>query len=224
MTSTNTRAASRAKTSVARSADGAKPSSRTRATGARTPGRTSDAIVLLKADHRAVETLFRSFERSGDSAHKTRRRLVDEMIANLSAHAFVEEQVLYPAAKREVPSAHDLVMEAVEEHHVVKWQLQELVGLDPRDERFAAKVTVLIEGVRHHVDEEEAEFFPKVRAALGRKRLVELGGELEEVRRDAPRLPHPRLPDGPVDHLVPEVVTHVIDRAKDVVASVRSGS
>jgi hemerythrin superfamily protein len=178
--------------------------------------------VLLKADHREVDKVFRSYEQSGESAHKTRRRLVDEMITRLSEHAFIEEHVLYPAAKHEVPDARDEVLEAVEEHHVVKWELQELVGMDPRDERFNPKVRVLIENVRHHVEEEESAFFPLLRANLGRKRLAELGAELDAIRRDAPRLPHPRMPDGPIDHLVPDTLTNVIDRAKQVVSSVRA--
>ncbi len=182
----------------------------------------SDALVILKNDHRTVEKLFKSYERASERAYKTMRRLVDEMITELSVHAFIEEHVLYPAAKAEVPEAVDDVLEAVEEHHVVKWQLQELVGLDPEDERFRPKVTVLIENVRHHVREEETEFFPLLRSEMERRRLLELGDELEAMKRSAPELPHPRLPDGPPDHLVPDAVTSVIDRAKDMVASVRS--
>ena len=63
------------------------------------------------------------------------------------------------------------MLEAIEEHHIVKWVLSELESLSPQDERYDAKVTVLIENVRHHVEEEEKEFFPAVRKALGRKQL-----------------------------------------------------
>lgn len=195
-----------------------------RSTSSSTRRRPPDAIALLRSDHRDVEKVFRSFERSGDAAFKSRRRLVDEMIRRLSVHAFIEEHVLYPAAKAEVAEARDDVLEAVEEHHVVKWELQELVGMDPRNERFTAKVTVLMENVRHHVKEEEAEFFPILRENLGRKRLAELGVELAEAKRTAPELPHPRLADGPPDHLLPAPVSNVVDRVKDVVASARSAS
>jgi len=67
--------------------------------------------------------------------------------------------------------------------------LSELAGMDPADERFTAKVTVLIENVRHHVEEEEQDWFPKVREAIGRKVLQELGQQMEAAKKDAPHDP-----------------------------------
>jgi hemerythrin superfamily protein len=178
-----------------------------------------DGIVLLKADHRAVEKLFRAFERSGESAHKTRQKLVDKMVAELSVHAAIEEQFLYPAARREVYDVDSDVLEAIEEHHVVKWLLSEIEHTDPSDERFTPKVTVLIENVRHHVKEEERDLFPELRSALGRKRLRELGAQLAEGKRLAPTHPHPRLPDSPPGNLVAGAVAGAIDLARDKVGA-----
>ena len=84
--------------------------------------------------------------------------------------------MFYPVASATVPGTEDVALESLEEHHIVKWVLSELDGMDPAEERFDAKVTVLIENVRHHVEEEEHEFFPKVRAELDRKALAEVGG------------------------------------------------
>jgi hemerythrin-like domain-containing protein len=183
-----------------------------------------DALAILKAEHRAVDKLFTSFENAGDRAYKTKRRLVDQMIDALSVHAFIEEQVLYPAALNDVSSAVGDVLEAIEEHHIVKWELQELLDLDPEDARFTAKVTVLFENVRHHVKEEESELFPLLRSKLAKGRLQELGSKLEEARVVAPQHPHPRQPSGPTEHLLPDGVTSVIERAKEAVKSVRSAS
>lgn len=179
----------------------------------------TDAISLLKADHRTVEKLFRDFERSSETAYKTRRKLVDKMISELSVHAAIEEQFLYPAARREVPELESDVLEAVEEHHVVKWLLTELERTDPTDERFTPKVTVLIENVRHHVHEEEQDLFPELRAALGRARLCELGAQLADGKRLAPTHPHPRLPDTPPGNLITGAVAGAIDMARDKVAA-----
>ena len=179
---------------------------------------------MLKADHQDVEKLFVSFEKAGDRAYKTKRRLVGQMIEALSVHAFIEEEVLYPAARRDVASAEGDVLEALEEHHIVKWELQELLDLDPTDERFTAKVTVLAENVRHHVREEEKELFPLLRSKLPKARLQELGVQLEEARVVAPRHPHPHLPAGRPDHLLQDAVSSVIDRTREVVQSVRSAS
>jgi len=148
-----------------------------------------DAIVLLKEDHKKVDKLFKRFEKAGDRAHATKRKLVDEIIGELTTHAFIEEQIFYPTAKAAAPETTDHVLESVEEHHVVAWMLSELKGMSPTEEYFDAKVTVLMENVRHHVEEEEKDWFPKVRAAMGRKALLELGGQMEAARKKAPRDP-----------------------------------
>ena len=145
-----------------------------------------DAIVLLKDDHKTVEKLFKKFEKAGDGSYKTKRKLVDQMITELTAHAYIEEKIFYPAARERVPETTDHILESIEEHHVVVWMLSELNGMDPKDERFTAKVTVLIENVRHHVEEEEDEWFPQVRKAMGRKALQELGERMEAAKAEAP--------------------------------------
>src|SRR4051812_2801714 len=141
-----------------------------------------DAIVLLKNDHKEVERLFKQYEKLGSSAYKQKRKLVDSIIEELSKHAAIEEQHFYPTVRNNVESAEETVLEGLEEHHIVKWTLSELVDLDPANERFSAKVTVLIESVRHHVKEEEGELFPEVREAMGRKALRELGDVLEQAK------------------------------------------
>lgn len=149
-----------------------------------------DGIVLLKDDHKAVKRLFREFEKSHKSASdRVKRTLVDRILYELTKHAYIEETVFYPAARSEVPEADDHVLESVEEHHVMAWLCSELKNLDPADETFDAKVTVLIENVEHHIKEEEEEWFPKVREALGRNRLVELGEMMAEAKSKAPTDP-----------------------------------
>jgi hemerythrin superfamily protein len=150
---------------------------------------STDAIVLLKEDHKTVEQLFKKFERAGDGAHATRRKLVESIIKELTTHAYIEETIFYPEARAAVPQTEDHVLESIEEHHVVMWMLSELAKLEPEAENFEAKVTVLIENVRHHVEEEEQEWFPQVRKAMGRKRLQELGERMAAAKNDAPSDP-----------------------------------
>ena len=57
------------------------------------------------------------------------------------------------------------------------------------DDHFDAKVTVLIENVTHHIEEEEQEWFPKVREGLGRKQLQDIGARMAELKKSAPRKP-----------------------------------
>lgn len=178
---------------------------------------TTDAIAYLKGDHRQVEKVFKAYEKAGERAFRTKRKLVDEMISELSQHAAVEEQFFYPAARREVPETTDDVLESMEEHHIVKWILSELIQLKADDERFDPKVTVLIENVRHHVQEEEQDLFPQVRANMARKDLVELGARLQEAKRVAPTRPHPRSPDEPPANLIIGAVAGAVDRARAAV-------
>jgi hemerythrin-like domain-containing protein len=180
---------------------------------------TVDAIAYLKSDHREVERLFKAFEKAGDKAVRTKRKLVDEIIAALSQHAAIEEQFLYPTARREVPAATDQVLESLEEHHVAKWLLSELLDMDPSDERFVAKTTVLMENVRHHVKEEENDLFPQLRQKLAKKELIELGDKLREAKKLAPQRPHPRSPDEPPNNLIVGVVAGAVDRARAKVKS-----
>jgi hemerythrin superfamily protein len=175
-----------------------------------------DAITLLKNDHKTVERLFKTFEKAGDRAGKTKADTVKSIIKELSVHAAIEEQVFYPAIRAEVPDTEGEVLESLEEHHIVKWVLSELEGMGPDDERFDAKVTVLIENVRHHVKEEETELFPTVRAALGRKRLSVIGDAMETAKKTAPTRPHPRASDTPPANLVAGAIAGAIDKLNDL--------
>lgn len=145
-----------------------------------------DGIVLLKEDHKTVEKLFKRFEKAGDDAHAEKREIADQVIEELTTHTWIEEKIFYPAAREADPDTKDHVLESIEEHHVVLWMLSELKDLAPADERFDAKMTVLMENVRHHVEEEEKEWFPDVRKAMGRNRLTELGEKMEAAKKKAP--------------------------------------
>jgi hemerythrin superfamily protein len=183
-----------------------------------------DAITMLRDDHRTVEKLFKRFEDAGDRAFVEKRKLVDRIIEELSVHAAVEEQLFYPVTRATVPAVEDVALESLEEHHIVKCLLSELESMDPEDERFDAKVTVLIENVRHHVEEEEAEYFREVRAELGRKALAELGEAMAELRETAPTRPHPRSPDTPPGNIVAGAAASVLDRVGGSVSGIAQGS
>ncbi|MEU9417915.1 hemerythrin domain-containing protein [Streptomyces sp. NPDC048272] len=148
-----------------------------------------DGIVLLKEDHKTVEKLFKQFEKADDNAHAEKRRIADKVIEELTTHTWIEEKIFYPAAREAAPDTKDHVLESIEEHHVVLWMLSELKDLDAADERFDAKMSVLMENVRHHVEEEEKEWFPDVRKAMGRNRLTELGEQMEQAKKKAPGEP-----------------------------------
>jgi hemerythrin superfamily protein len=146
---------------------------------------SNDAIVLLKEDHKDVRKLFRQFHAKGAD----QGRIVSEIIEELTVHTYIENEVMYPRVRELVPDLRQDILESLEEHHVADVLCAELAAMDPDDEHFTAKATVLIENVDHHIDEEEGEWFPKVREALGRKELQEIGAELLAAKEKAPREP-----------------------------------
>ena len=138
-----------------------------------------DAVALIKSDHRKVEQLFREFEEAGDRAYKTKQQLVSQIVSELEVHATIEEETYYPAVEAKAKKdGKDMVAEAVEEHHVVKVLLGELAGMSSEDDAFDAKVKVLMENVRHHVEEEEEELLPQSEEILGKQELARLGEEM----------------------------------------------
>jgi hemerythrin-like domain-containing protein len=150
---------------------------------------STDALVLLKADHREIKSVFKKFEQAGEDATKTKGELVAKMIELLTVHTYLENELIYPEVRKLLPDLEDDVLESYEEHHVADVLCMELFALKPDAERFDAKTTVLIENVTHHIDEEEQDWFPKVRAGLGRKQLSDLGEQMLAMKKKAPRSP-----------------------------------
>ena len=146
---------------------------------------SQDAIVILREDHKEVRALFREFEKS-TTTESRKGSIVSKVIELLTVHTYIENEVMYPEVRRLLPDLEDDVLESYEEHHVADVLVMELSLMKPTDERFTAKTTVLIENVDHHIDEEEKEWFPKVREGLGRKALQELGADMAEARKKAP--------------------------------------
>ena len=124
--------------------------------------KSTDAIALLKEDHRKVEKLFKEFENAKGDGRK--ERLAREICLELTVHTSLEEEIFYPACESAVEE--DLLKEAYVEHDAAKLLIAEIeAGTGESDDFFDAKVQVLSEEVKHHIKEEEGELFPQVRKA-----------------------------------------------------------
>ena len=133
---------------------------------------------LLKKQHREVKALFKKVEKTENA--RERRTLMEQIATALEGHTTIEEELFYPAVRDlQSKKAEEMVNEAFEEHHVVKLVLAELPGVDPSDERFEAKMTVLSELIEHHVEEEEEEMF-KLAKKIDEDDLDELGERMKE--------------------------------------------
>ena len=148
---------------------------------------STDAITLLKQDHKKVKRLFRDFKRASSAQEK--KKIADQVIEELTVHTYLENEVMYPRIRAMVPDLEDDILESYEEHHVADVLCLELSEMDAEDERLEPKFSVLAESVTHHIGEEEENWFPTVRDELSRAQLAEIGAEMEKMRPNAPRDP-----------------------------------
>lgn len=138
----------------------------------------SDIFQRLKQDHRTVEQLL---ERAKKSDGASARQLVEKIRSELVAHSEAEAEVFYRRLAQE-DTLREQIAEARQEHHVVRVLLQELGRVDPEGLTFKAKLTVLAEQVRHHVEEEEREMFAAARGVLRSGEADELGKAFERAK------------------------------------------
>jgi hemerythrin superfamily protein len=146
-----------------------------------------DALTLIRSDHREVDALFAK-ALADDTPAAQRRSTIAKITTALTVHAQMEEALFYPALRKAGGSKErDTVLEAAEEHGVVKDLIAKIEAIRGRDETLVAKVTVLKELVMHHVKEEESEIFSEARSALGEDRLQRLGAEMQRFKERAMR-------------------------------------
>ncbi|HEV3086359.1 MAG TPA: hemerythrin domain-containing protein [Candidatus Elarobacter sp.] len=145
-----------------------------------------DAIALLKADHKTVKDLFKQVDDTSERAKTQLKKLGDQICAELTVHAEIEEQIFYPAVKERVQRGHkeekDLVLESYEEHAAAKKVIEDIRATDSGDESYKPKITTLSELIDHHVKEEEHELFPAVKELFDEEQLVELGRQMAELK------------------------------------------
>ena len=148
-----------------------------------------DAIVLLKEDHNEMRKLFAQFKKAGENAEAAKNRFAKAIIESLTVHTYLENECMYPEVRTLLPEVEDDVLESYEEHHVADLLVLELFAMNASHERFVPKMTVLIENVEHHMEEEEQDWFPKVRAGLSARSSVSSGTGWWRCARRRPRAP-----------------------------------
>ena len=176
-----------------------------------------DAIELLTRDHRTVEELFGQF--SGDD-ESMKRRTAESIIRELSIHAAIEEEFFYPTVRREVPQTEGMVDHGMHEHQEAKEILARLDRMTDKahTKAFAEKLQRLQRLIADHVEEEEKELFPKVREAMTRTALNELGTTMNRAKATAPTRPHPNAPTHPAAQALVGRAAAVVDRMRDAVS------
>jgi hemerythrin superfamily protein len=135
-----------------------------------------DPISMLEQDHRKVETLFAEWQRTKDGT------VAEQICTELTIHATVEEQAVYPVLAQDVPQGEALEEEAEQEHGEAKEMIAKIQQAGYTGPRVAEYMEELISGVNHHVEEEEGEIFPKLRKAIPKDKLDAIGVQVQQVK------------------------------------------
>ena len=137
-----------------------------------------DAMKLLEEDHRKVKQLLEEGDKTTEQATTRRTELLNELLVELRIHETIEEEIFYPALE-EHAKTKEIALEGYEEHHAVDRIAEELIQLDPSDETWGAKFTVMKENIEHHIEEEENEMFSHARQVFDTSQLAELGQRMQ---------------------------------------------
>ena len=147
----------------------------------------ASALDLLEKDHQEVDGFFDEYETLENTSEK--EKLALKICLALTVHTQIEEEIFYPAI-REAIDKSELIDEAIVEHASAKQLIAEIEEMDPADELYDAKVKVLGEQVRHHIEEEEDKLFPEIESselnleALGKKMVERKAALLKETTTD----------------------------------------
>jgi len=140
-----------------------------------------NAIELLKEDHDRVDKLFQKVEATEEGEHM---QLFEQIFEELEIHTHIEETIFYPQLKEKGDEElQKLTAEGVEEHRQAKMFLRELNAMKNEGERFEAKLKVLMEDIKHHVQEEEGQMFPMIQKQFDEQALQTLGQKLEKEKQ-----------------------------------------
>src|SRR5262245_33420148 len=138
-----------------------------------------NAVQLIKQDHKKVEGLFQKFKKT--KGQDAKRRIAEQAMDQLEIHAKIEEEIFYPAAKKELEDG-DMIDEALREHGMVKDLIEELRAMESQDDSFEERWSELVENVQHHVQEEENEMLPQVQDTD--LDLAQCGEEMQERKAE----------------------------------------
>lgn len=176
-----------------------------------------DVIELLEQDHSAVNELFRRYQLA--SKAETKATLVKEIVHDLSVHAAVEEQFVYPLLRLRVSEGRTIANRSIAEHGEAKKLLAEIEDCDAGSDEQAALVDRLIDAIREHVEEEESEVFPALREQTNEALRANLGKLVAAAKHAVPTHPHPLVPGTATAQLAAGPWLTFIDKTRDLFAS-----
>jgi hemerythrin-like domain-containing protein len=172
-----------------------------------------DVVDLLTEDHHEVLDLLQQIKAS--TGAEERRDLADTVISELVRHSVAEEMYVYPAMRRHLPNGEEAVEHDIKEHKEIESTLKKLEGADADGAEFTELLVRLETVLRDHVQDEEAEQFPLLRAHVPHADLVEIGEKVETAKKMAPTRPHPLAPNNALFHKLVGPGVGLVDRLRD---------
>jgi hemerythrin-like domain-containing protein len=184
-----------------------------------------DVFVVLGQDHAEVKDLLIALEDSpgagggaSEAVLAARGEVVRRLIMNSSAHEAAEEQHFWPAVRHQVPKGDRFANEAIEQESEAKKVLDKLDGLAPTDPEFDALVAEFMPAARQHIEFEETQVWPELRAVLSPGQADEFGAQVARAREHGPTRPHPHAPANPTALKTAGPAIAVIDRLRDALS------
>jgi len=177
------------------------------------PTTGEDVVDILSSDHREFQALIAEIRTAPDA--ETRSDLRDALVSGLVRHAVGEEMYVYPAIKQYVPDGEAAVEHDIAEHKELERTMKELEAVEPTDPQFDTLLGQLETILVDHVQDEESDQFPKLRVAIPREQLIEIGSKVQTAKKLAPTRPHPAAPNAELFHKLVGPGVGLVDRARD---------
>ncbi|MFW3384626.1 UNVERIFIED_CONTAM: hemerythrin domain-containing protein [Kocuria sp. CPCC 205274] len=152
---------------------------------------------------------------TGNHDVKEARPMTDTVIAEVMRHAVAEEMHVYPVMEEHLPGGAEEVEHDKKEHDDLVRVMKQVEGVDASESAFMELIREMQSQLRHHIDDEESDQFPRLRAHIPAEDLVELGRKVQNAQKVAPTRPHPSAPHS---ELFPKTVgpgVGMVDRLRD---------
>ena len=172
-----------------------------------------DVVDVLTTDHHEVLDLLQQIKVTTNA--EERRDMADTVISELVRHSVAEEMYVYPAMRKHLPDGEEAVQHDISEHKEIEKTLKKLEGASADDAEFTQLLGQLETILRDHVQDEETEQFPGLRAQIPREELVKMAQKVEAAKKIAPTRPHPLAPNNQVFHKLVGPGVGLVDRLRD---------
>jgi len=171
-----------------------------------------DVVDILTTDHHEVMQLVQEIPAADPAG---RRDMTDTVIAELMRHSVAEEMYVYPAMRKHVPDGDAAVEHDVKEHQELEEAMKVLESADTAEPAFLEGLNHLEAILRDHIDDEEKDQFPQLRATIPHDELVAIGKKVETAKKLAPTRPHPAAPHSALFHKALGPGVGMVDRLRD---------